>query len=190
MPVLDLRREQEPLQHLRRRQSALRCGHLTADFGNAVEHPLVGVQVPALLGEVADFYRLTDFHRAAVRGQTARNHVQQRGLARAVVAHNAQPVFPADGQGEIRNSHLTIVGFGNVVQCNNLLTQPAGLGRHLHRTVGGLLGLVDQGVIPLHPVLAFGGPGPAAPHNPLPFPPQQRLTLSLRRFLHLGFLVL
>ena len=98
--------------------------------------PLVQIQLPALLGEVADLDGGAHLHIAAVGGKLAGDHVKQCGFACAVAAYNADSVFPEEVIGEIINDGPAIVGFGNVVEFDDLPAQAAGCRCHLDGVVG------------------------------------------------------
>ena len=74
---------------------------LVADVVDEIVDPLVQIQLPPLLGKVADLHRGADVHRAAVRGQLPGKQPQQRGFSGAVVPHDADAVIPQQIVGEV-----------------------------------------------------------------------------------------
>ena len=177
--------EQEPLHHLVGGEGALVGPYLVGDVVDEVVDPLVQVQLPALLGEVADLHRGAHVHRAAVRRQLAGDQVEEGGLAGAVPAHDADPVIPQQVVGEAADDGPAVKGLGHVPQLDDLLPQAAGGRRHLHRLVRLRRVLIQQGLIPLDALPGFRGPGPAAPHDPLPLHPEDGLALALAGLRHL-----
>ena len=149
-----------------------------------VVDPLAQVQLPPLLGEVADLHGGADVHGAAVRRQFPGDQVEQGGLAGAVAAHDADPVAAQQVVGEAADDGPAVKGLGNIPQLDDLLPQAAGGRRHLHGFIRLRRVLVQQGLIPLDPLLGLGGPGSAAPHDPLPLHPEDGLALALTGLRH------
>ena len=146
---------------------------------------LVQIQLPTLLRKVADLHSGADVHRAAVRGQLPGKQPQQRGFSGAVVPHDADAVIPQQIIGEVANNRAAPVGLADIVQFDQLFTQTAGRRRQLHGVIRLRGLLIFQGLISLDTVPAFGGPGPAATHDPLPLRPQDGLPLPLTGLRHL-----
>ena len=69
---------------------------------------------------MADFYRSTDVHEAAVGLQLACDHVKQGGFARAVAAHNADAVSPEKIIGEIADDGPSVIGFADAMEFDDL----------------------------------------------------------------------
>ena len=183
--VLHRRREQEPLQHLAGGEGALVGAHLGGNVVNQLPDGLVGIQLPGLLGEIADFHRGAGLDAAGIRGQAPGHQVQQGGFPRAVAAHHADAVVPGQAVGEVPQHLLVPEGFADVLQIENLPAQAAGRSSHLHRVVvlGGLL--VFQGLVAVDALLALGGAGLAAPDDPLVLVAQDGLALALGGLGHL-----
>ena len=151
-----------------------------------VVDPLAQVQLPALLGEVADPDGGTKFHRAGVGPEGPRQHMQQGRLARAVAAHDADPVTAQEVVGETVDDGFSVEGLGNAVELDDLPAQTAGSRGELEHIVRLGRVLVQQVLVALDPILGFGGPGLAAPHDPLPLGSEDRLPLALAGLGHLG----
>ena len=132
---------------------------------------LVQIQLPTLLRKVADLHSGADVHRAAVRGQFPGKQPQQRGFSGAVVPHNANAVIPQQIVGKVPDDGSALVGLADIMQLNELFAKAAGRRSHLHRIVRFRGVLIFQRLVPLDAVLALGGPGPAATHDPLPLRP-------------------
>ncbi|CAN4049886.1 Serine/threonine protein phosphatase, partial [Dysosmobacter welbionis] len=171
--------EEEPLHHLVGGEGALIGPDLIGDVVDKVVDPLVQVQLSSLLGEVADLHGGAHLHRAAVRCQFACHQVEQGGLPGAVAAHDADAVTAQQVVGEAADDGTAVKGLGHIPQLDDLLPQAAGGRRHLHGLVRFRCLLVQQGLVPLDPLFGLGGPGLAAPHDPLPLHPEDRLALAL-----------
>ena len=182
---LEIPGEEKPLHHLVGGEGALVSLYLVGDVVDEVVDPLLEVQLPALLGEVADLHRGAHLHRAAVRRQLPGDQVEQGGLAGAVAAHNADAVAAQQVVGEVADDGPPVKGLGHVVELDDLLPQAAGGRRHLDALVRLRRVLVQQGLVPLDALLGLGGAGPAAPHDPLPLHPEDGLTLALTGLRHL-----
>ena len=182
---LEVGREQEPLHHLRGGHTALPGAQLGGDFVDVVVGALIGIQLPALLGEVADAHRAAEVDAAGVGRQRAGDQVQQRALARAVSADDAHAVVPQDCVGKIADDGFVPEGLGDVLQLHRLAPQPGGARRDGQALVGAgaLLGL--QRLIAGDALGALGGPGAAAAHDPLGLLAQKRLPLALAGLGHL-----
>ena len=101
------------------------------------------------------------------------------------MAHDADAVVPQHAVGEVPQHPARVVLLAHVPQLDDLSSQAAG-GRRQADALVRLRGLlVPQGLIALDAVLALGGPGLAAPHDPLPLRPQDGLTLALAGLGHL-----
>ena len=182
---LEIPGEQKPLHHLVGGEGALVGLHLVGDVVDEVVDPLLEVQLPPLLGEVADLHRGAHLHRAAVRRQLPRDQVEQGGLAGAVAAHDADAVAAQQVVGEVADDGPPVKGLGHIPQLDDLLPQAAGGRRHLDGFVRLRRVLVQQGLVPLDALLGLGGAGPAAPHDPLPLHPEDGLALALTGLRHL-----
>ena len=134
---------------------------------------------------MADLHSGADVHRAAVRGQLPRKQPQQRGFSGAVVPHDADAVIPQQIVGKVPDDGSALVGLADIMQLNELFAKAAGRCRQLHGIVRLRGLLIFQGLISLDTVLALGGPGPAAPHDPLPLRSQDGLPLPLAGLRHL-----
>ena len=146
---------------------------------------LVQIQLPALLRKVADLHSGADVHRAAVRGQLPGKQPQQRGFSGAVVSHNADAVIPQQIVGKVPDDGSALVGLADIMKLNELFAKAAGRRSHLHCIVRLRGVLIFQRLVPLDTVSALGGPGPAAPHDPLPLRSQNGLPFPLAGFRHL-----
>ena len=153
--------------------------YLPGDAVDKVVYPLIRVQLPALLGEVADTHRLAPVDGAAVRGELPGKEVQQGGLSRPVAPHDAHPVLPAHPVGEGLENHPVPKGLGDPMQLHRLPSQAAGESGHLHRPVGLRAGLGLEGLVPGNAVLVLGPPGLGSPHDPLVLHPEDGLPLAL-----------
>ena len=182
---LQVRREEEALHHGLGGEGTLLGLHLVADLMDEVVDPLVKVQLPPLLGEVPDAHRGPDVHAALVGLQLPGDEPQQGGLPHAVVAHDADAVVPQHAVGKVPQHPARVVLLAHVPQLDDLSSQAAG-GRRQADALVRLRGLlVPQGLIALDAVLALGGPGLAAPQDPLPLRPQDGLALALAGLGHL-----
>ena len=150
-----------------------------------VKDALVQVQLPALLGEVADADRFAPVDGAAVGEELPGNQIEQGGLARTVAADDAHAVVSGDPVGEVAEDGVVPEGLAHVVQLDGLAPQAAGEGRHLEGTVSLRAGLGLQLLIAGNSVLVFGAAGLGAAHDPLVFYPQDGLALALGGLLHL-----
>ena len=150
-----------------------------------VKDALVQVQLPALLGEVADADRLAPVDGAAVGEELAGDEVQEGGLARPVAADDAHAVVSGDPVGEVAEDGVVPEGLAYVVQLDRLAPQAAGEGRHLEGAVGFGAGLGLQLLVAGNSVLVFRAAGLGAAHDPLVFYPQDGLALALGGLLHL-----
>ena len=66
--VLHIRREQEPLQHLRRTDSAVSCLHILSYLFHIIDHSLITVfDWQLFLCQVSDLDRLSYFHMTFIR---------------------------------------------------------------------------------------------------------------------------
>ena len=97
---------------------------------------------------------------------------------------DANAVIPQQIVGEIADHRAALVDLADIVQFDQLFTQTAGRRRQLHGIVRLRGLLIFQGLISLDTVSAFGGPGPAATHDPLPLRPQDGLPLPLAGLRH------
>ena len=73
--ALELGGEEESLHHLGGGEVPLPGLHLAGHLVDEVVHPLAGVQLPPLLGEVADAHRLPPVHGAGIRGELAGDEI-------------------------------------------------------------------------------------------------------------------
>ncbi|CDC69327.1 ribosomal protein S5 [Oscillibacter sp. CAG:155] len=176
---LQVPREEKTLHHLVCGKGSLVRLHFICDVVDKVIDPLVQVQLPSLLGEVADLDGCADRYAAAVRRQFPGDQMQQCGFSGAVVAHDADPVPPQKMIGEMIHHGFAVKGLCDVVQFNDLFPQTAGSRGQLHGVIRLRRILVPQGLVSGDPLLGFGGPGPAAPHDPLPLHPEDGLALAL-----------
>ena len=176
--------EEKPLHHLIGGKGPLIGPDLAGDGMDKVVHPLVQIQLPALLGEMADPHRGPGLHAAGVRRQLSGDQPQQGGLSRAVAAHNADAVAAQQIVGKTADDRAAPIGFGYLPQLNEFSPQAAGGRRQLYGPVALRRGLVQQGLIPLDPLLGLGGAGFAPPHDPLPLHPEDGLPLALRGLRH------
>ena len=152
---------------------------------DVVVHPLIQVQLPALLGEVADADGLPPVHSAGVGEHLPGDQVQKGGLSRPVVPDDAHPVVPGHPVGEVADHRPATERLGHVVQLHRLAPQAAGQGGHLDGLIRFRAGLGLQGLVPGDTVLVFGSPGLGPPHDPLVLHPQDGLALPLGGLLHL-----
>ena len=182
---LQVSRKEEPLHHLVGGKGPLVRLDFICNVVDEIVDPLVQIQLPALLGKMPDLHGSADGHAAAVRLQFPGDQVQQRGLSRAVVAHDADPVSPQEVIREVIDHRPAVKGLCDIIQLDDLFAQPAGSRSQLHRIVRLRRILVPQRLVPGDPFLGFGGPGTAAPHDPLPLHPKDGLALALAGLSHL-----
>ena len=150
-----------------------------------VVDPLLQVQLPPFLGEVADLHGGAHLHGAAVGGQLPGDQPQQGGLPRPVMAHDADAVPAQQVVGKAADDGAAAVGLGHVMELDDLFPQAAGGGGHLDGAVRFRGLLVQQGLVALDALLGLGGAGLAPPHDPLPLHPEDGLALALAGLCHL-----
>ena len=151
-----------------------------------VKDALVQVQLPALLGEVADADRLAPVDGAAVGEELACNQIEQGGFARTVPADDAHAVVSGDPVGEVAEDGVVPEGLAHVVQLDRLAPQAAGESCHLEGAVGLRAGLGFQLLVAGNSVLVFRAAGLGAAHDPLVLHAEDGLALALAGFGHLG----
>ena len=103
--------------------------HIALSAGEHLADRVVldGLELVELLGEHAEAHRGPDLHAAATGAEFALDHVEQRGLTRAVLAQQAVAIAGADEPGDVREHGA--VGYG---------ARGAALGRALGRGLGGV----------------------------------------------------
>ena len=102
-----------------------------AALGEHLPHCLVGGKQLALLVDHHSGQRLGDLDAAAVGFEFARQHLEQRGLARAIGADDADPVATLDAQAERLDDRPVAIGLADVVRGNDRLRLEVFLCREL-----------------------------------------------------------
>ena len=136
--------------------------HVVAAVADDVGHALLGVQGLPQLAEVADLERGALLDHAVPGRDFAEQDAQQRALAHAVVAEQADPVAAHDPAGEVLDQFLAAVAVGDVLGLDDLAAR---LVRRLdgdlrpvqRRQAVGIL--LPQGLQAPHPVLVAVPPG-------------------------------
>jgi hypothetical protein len=154
---------------------------LVGDVVDKIVTPAAPSPAPGLLGKCRSFSTgCPDLHsgRLVPRGHSPVKGPQQCGLAAAVrpmpMRSRAQQVV-----GKARHHGPVPEGLGHIGQFDDLFAQAAGGRRHLYGAVG-LRGVpVQKVLVALDVLLGLGGPGPAAPHDPLPLHPEMAWRLRL-----------
>ena len=129
-----LGREQEVLHvadHVARLPAHMHL--VAAPFGQCLGQGDRGIEARALLVEPHHLEPGAQAHLARIRGQHAGQHVEQRGLARAVRAHDADAVAADDAGGEIPHDEAFAIGLGDALGRDDEVARPGRLARgHAH----------------------------------------------------------
>ncbi len=134
--------------------AAVDLDHVGA-FRQVVEHAFVAVQGVAHLIEVGHLELGAVLDGARVRGQPAQQQADQRRLAAAVGAEDADPVAAQQGDGEIPQQRQAVDGVAQMLRFDHHL---AGVVALLDFQAGGALAVAAPGVVLAH---AFQGAHPA-----------------------------
>ena len=99
-----LLREAEALKELLGARFLALHHHIALATGEHLSNRIVldGLQLIELLGEDAEAHRGPDLHATAARAELTLDDVEQRGLARAILAQQAVPIAGADEPGHVR----------------------------------------------------------------------------------------
>jgi hypothetical protein len=104
---------------------ALAADHngFSAATGQRLSQGLLGVEAIAPLIKYHLFQVGTEPHLTGIRGKHAGQQVEQRGLAGAVRADNADPVGPHDPHRKISHDPVIAISFGDALRRRD---EPAG----------------------------------------------------------------
>ena len=107
---------------------------------------------------------------SAVGQQAAGEHIQKRGFAHAVAAHNPDAVLLLEHVRKIADKHLAVERFGNIFQFYDLAAEAFGLHAQFH--LGGGLGAGGFGlqvIKRIHAVFGLGAACLGHPAHPFQF---------------------
>ena len=141
-----------------------------ATFGHVVDHGLFQIELVTQLVEIGDLKVGTDVHRTAGGLQAVEHQLEQRGLAGAVGAQQANAVFALQDHGEILDQHRAArVSEADVFQDHDLFAGFIGgvqLDIRLTGTLAALTALHAQGLEGTHTAFVTGATGLDALTNP------------------------
>ena len=132
---------------------------VVAAVRHGVGHGLLRIQLPPQLIEVADLQVGALLHGAGVGGHLADQDAQQRALADAVVADEADAVPAHDAQRQVPDERLAAVAVGDVAQFHHLaagLTAVLHVDARLARGLQALRRLLPHGNEGAHTALVAG----------------------------------
>ena len=126
---------------------AIDVDEIAAAAGQHILQALVRRERNALLVEAGHLHIGAQLQLAAVGLQSAREHGDERGLARAVLADNAHPVAAQDARGEIGDDGALPIGLEDMLGLDDQLARNRPLGDadlHIAHKLAGLAHLGAQ----------------------------------------------
>ncbi len=151
--------------------------------GDLLVHRLVGIERLARLVDVGHLHRRADGQRARVGRLLARDHAEERRLARAVGADDADDAAAREGELEILEEEPVAVSLGDLAGDDDFVAEALGHRDHdFGRAFGLPLRLLPQLFVPRDARLALGLAGARRQADPL--------ELALQRLLPGGRLLL
>ena len=128
--------------------------------GDFLPHGLLAVERVARLVDIAELHRLADLDGAVVGLLLPGDHAEQRGLAGAVRADDADDAARRQLEGEIVDQQIVAEALFEVVEIDDVLAEPLGDRNDDLRGLRLLLaGLLEQIFVALVARLGFGLPG-------------------------------
>ena len=117
--------EAEALEQLRGRGLLAVKHHAARIAANDLAHAVASqfYQVIEVLRQDRELHGLADLHAARARGERALDHPQKRGLARTVLADNAEAVAGADDPRHVVEHGLSTEAHRHIGQIDHLLAQ-------------------------------------------------------------------
>ena len=94
--------------------------HVAGAVGHGIRQALVGMQLAAVLVQLRHQQPLPQLHIAFLRLQVADQQLEQRGLARAIGAHQRDAVAAVDAQGKILHNLAVAIAKGDPLGVNHL----------------------------------------------------------------------
>ena len=101
--------------------------HEVAAFVDLIEDRPLGIELVAELIEKRDFQIGAGANRALLRRELPQQELEQRGLARAVGAHDAHPVAAENRRGKVGHDIAAVVGKGDLLGLADERAAAAGL---------------------------------------------------------------
>src|SRR5262249_26547842 len=156
--------------------AAVRHLYLLSCLPHVVNNPLLLIQLAGFLIIVTGNDCLACFDTTGIGRNASGNDVEQSGFAAAIWTHHANTIARLQGIAEVIDQSLPAIGFGHMVDFQDLLSEPAGCHGNLQLSRRTFDGFAHHLPGPLDSVLelsaaGFGSllePGELAPQNSLP----------------------
>ena len=182
--ILHGRIEKKLFQKFRRADQSVFCRNIFRHIFYVIDHSLAGVHLLWLLGKITDLYRLSQFHRTAVRLRDPGNDLQKSGFAASVGTDDPQPLIFKHNIIKITDTYFLSEAFKDVVKLYGFLSHP-GLHRiNLHFLILRRSRCVLQRFQTFQAGSLFRASGAASPFRPLHLHPQDTVPFSPGGSLH------